>query len=130
MSNEAKNDSSAWVDPDHRAYTDDQWHSHKDETPPQHAHGSVSPAVIFGVGLGGFAIVVACIALITIYFKMETQKEVSSKQEVSLASGFRAKQAEWESKLRGYAWVDPQEGVVRIPLEAAMDKVASTYAQE
>lgn len=130
MSNQSNADSSAWVDPDHSGHTDDAWHSHKGEAPPQHAHGAISPGVIFGVGLGGFAIVVACIVLITVYFKMESQKEIAAKQEVSLATGFRAKQAEWESQLTGYAWVDPQAGTVRIPIDEAMSKVAASYAQE
>ncbi len=128
MSHDSNNDSSPWVDPDHRAYTDDAWHAHQGEAPPQHAHGAVSPLVIFSVGLGGFISIVACIILITVYFKMESQKEIALKQEVSLASGFTSMQAEWESQLRGYAWVDASTGVVRIPLEKAMDKVAASYA--
>ena len=130
MTNESKPDSSPWVDPDHSGHTDDVWHSHRGETPPQHAHGAISPGVIFSVGLGGFAIVVACIALITVYFRMESQREIAAKQEVSLATGFRGKQAEWESQLTGFAWVDAQAGTVRIPLDVAMSKVAESYAQE
>ena len=129
MSDETAQDANPWVDPDHSGFTDDEWHSHKGEAPPQYAHGSVSPLMIFGVGLGGFIIVVVCIVLITVYFKMESQKEISAKQEVSLASGFRAKQASWEEQLTGYAWVDAQAGDVRIPLDKAMTKVAERYAE-
>ena len=119
-----------WEDPDHSAHTDDSWHAHAGEMPPQYAHGTISPLVIFGIGLGGFIAVIICIVMITVYFRMESQQEIATKQEIALDAGYRAKQSSWTARLSGYEWVDPQQGVVQIPLNVAKDKVAEAYAQQ
>lgn len=122
-------ESSRWADPDHSGYTDDEWHAHAGEAPPQPSHGSVAPAAIFAVGIVGFLIVVLCVVIIAQYFIMESQKEIAAKQEVDLSAGYRSARAQWEERLGGFGWADPQAGVVRLPISVAMDKVAAHYAE-
>lgn len=119
-----------WEDSDHSAYTDDEWHTHEGDMPPQYAHGTVSPAAIFAVGVGGLLSIVICVVLITTYFQMESQQEIALKQEVPMDAAHREMQSVWASEFSGYGWVDPQQGVIQIPLEKAVEKVAEAYAQQ
>lgn len=121
-------ESSDWVDPDHSGHTDDSWHAHSGEAPPQHSHGAVTPALIMGVGLIGFLLVVVCVVVITQYFTMESQRERSSKQEVSIGGEYRSLAATWEQSLSEFGWANAEAGTVRIPIEVAVDKVAREYA--
>ncbi len=121
-------ESSDWVDPDHSGHTDDAWHAHPGEAPPQHSHGTVTPAAIMAVGLIGFLLVVACVVVITQYFTMESQRELASKQEVSIGAEYRSLAATWDQNLREFGWADAEAGTIRIPIEAAADKVAREYA--
>jgi|GEM_PF-1242082 len=122
-------DTSRWTDPDHSGYTDDEWHAHTGEAAPEESHGSVAPAAIFAVGLVGFLVVVACVLVISQYFIMQSQKQIAMKQEVDISSSYRSTRASWEEQLSGYGWADPAAGKVRIPIDVAITKVATRYAQ-
>lgn len=119
-----------WSDPDHTVVTDDPWHAHAEEAPPQHSHGSVSAAVIFAIGMVGFLLVVLCVALITVYFKKVSQAEYAAKQEVPLNKEYRENMAQWTARLDDYAWSDAENDLVQTPIEVAIDKVARRYAEE
>lgn len=129
MTTEPMSQTNNWVDSDHSGRADDPWHTHTGEAPPAHAHGATSPLVIFAVGFIGFLLVVTIVIVLRQYFIMGVQKEKIAQQEVSMNADFRGKQALWEASLTGYEWVDAYDGVVRIPLEAAMEKVTKTYSR-
>lgn len=119
-----------WVDADHSGVADDPWHSHAGETPPQHAHGVTSPLNIFLIGTACTVLVIATMAVIAQYFVMGSQLEIAAKQEVNLGAGFADLQESWDTTLSGYDWVDAPNGVVRVPLQTAIDKVVTEYSQQ
>lgn len=129
MTSQPENQENDWVDADHSGVSDDQWHRHTGETPPEHAHGVTAPRNIFLIGVACFLFVVACVAAITQYFVMGSQEEIEAKQEVSLGAGFADTKASWDAKLHEYDWLDAPNGVVSVPIETAIDNVVREYSQ-
>lgn len=119
-----------WVDADHSGASDDSWHSHTGETPPQHAHGVTSPLNIFLIGIVCTILVLATMAVIAQYFVMGSQLEIAAKQEVNLGADFADLQESWDAALTGYGWVDAANGVVRVPIQTAIDAVVTEYSQQ
>jgi len=120
-----------WEDPDHSAETDDAWHDHSGEAPPQESHGTTSPVWIFVVGLGSFALLVVVVALTAKYFDLSVQEEVVQKVEKrDLGTEYEEKKAVWQSQLSTYAMVNADEGVVRVPIDQAIRKTVQHYRSQ
>ncbi len=74
-------------------------------------------------------LVIITMVVIAQYFVMGVQTETAAKQEVNLGADFVARRATWDKALSEYGWVDAPNGVVRVPLQAAIDKVVKEYSQ-
>ncbi len=115
---------------DHSMVTDDAWHDHQGEAAPQEVHGETNPMFIAALGVVGFGVLLVSIVLITIYFNQVVRSEKVQKIErADVAREYSERRAYWEAELTSYGWVDQQAGVVRIPLDAAIEGVVEEYAQ-
>ena len=77
-------------------------------------------SIIFGGLVGAVGVFLVVILLQIVFFRMqemETAKKVVSMAPEELAT-MRAQQ---QANLNGYGWVDESAGVVRIPIERAME---------
>lgn len=108
----------------------DEWHVHTPaEGPPQHEHASNINAAVLGASLIAIVVsVTAVIGVIAVYFKNYTDRLIAERRETPLAGEFLQMQAADRATLSGYSWADPARGVVVIPIEQAMRKVAARYA--
>jgi len=80
-----------------------------------------------------FGIVVFCLfaALATLWLRMIPRTESYDQKRVALRQEkLRTLRVEDEKRLNSYAWVDQKKGVVRIPVERAMEVVAAELAQK
>lgn len=119
------------ADADHSIEADDPWHDHAGEAPPQEVHGETSALFIAGLGVVSFCALLVCIGLIAIYFNQVSRTEFIQKRErTDVAGEFRERSARWNADLTTYGWVDESSGVVRIPLDAAIERVAQEYGQQ
>ena len=118
-----------WVDADHSADTDDEWHSHVGEEAPQHAHGQTSPGAIALFGLASFAALLVTLFVLALFFNRVTLGERVEKIERVdlLGSDFVQRKAGWNAELSGYGWADPER--VSIPIDQAIESVAREYTR-
>ena len=83
-------------------------------------------ATVFIGAAGGLALIIAFLALQT-FFRQVERAEV----EVKVVEQRPAELLELESRqleqISGYRWIDPAKGTVGIPIERAMDIVASEW---
>lgn len=118
-----------WEDSDHSGYADDEWHRHSSDEHPQHAHGETTPGMITVVGLVSFALLVAMIAGVWIYFLQALKVEYAAKRDMWLGAEVSMMKDTWDQRWREYAWVDPAKGTIRVPIERGIEMAASAYAQ-
>ncbi len=119
-----------WEDADHTLVTDDEWHEHSGEAPPQHAHGQTTPGVIALYGLGGFIALLVSMAAVGVYFvQVNRAKFVRNVERIELGDETRELKARWQAQLHEYGWVDVENNIVRVPIENAIESVAREYAQ-
>jgi hypothetical protein len=118
-----------WHDRDHSMETDDVWHDHGvAEDAPQHAHGQTSPLGIFLTGVLSLAVLSGLIIGTMIYFTQAVRRVQVERLEVTpINQNVLAARAMWQAGLTGYGWVDGAKGVVRLPLEQAVEIVAEEY---
>lgn len=113
--------------------TTDPWHHHASgEGRPQHEHGSqVDPtalAVTFGLIV---FVVLALTGGVTLYFvRYSTVLRQERIETTVLAAEAERIRAEAAARFDGYAWTDPEAGLVSVPLEQAVDRVIARYADE
>lgn len=74
------------------------------------------------IGVVSAVVLVAVIAVLqALYFRAEQQENL--KKAVMVPSEAQAVRAEQLGQLQGYRVVDPQQGIVAIPIERAMELV-------
>ncbi|MFG0274250.1 MAG: hypothetical protein ACF8QF_04250 [Phycisphaerales bacterium] len=118
------------ADRDHSMATDDAWHDHSGEAAPQEVHGETNPMFIAALGVVGFGVLIVSIVLITVYFNQVVRSEVVQKVErADVSREYTERRAYWDAELTSYGWVDQEAGVVRIPLDAAIERVVEEYTQ-
>lgn len=118
------------ADRDHSMVTDDPWHDHAGEAPPQETHGETSPLFIAGLGVVGFGVLVVSIVVIVIYFNQVVRAEKVQKIErADMTVDLRQRRAVWEAELSSYGWINEEEGAVRIPIDRAIESVVEEYTQ-
>ena len=123
-------EASTWTDADHSLETDDPWHEHTGEEPPQESHGTTSPGVIALVGVVSFVILGVTVWVLVVLFNGYLSTEEYRKQDLAdLGRDVAATKAEEYSLLRTTEWTDPRNDKVRIPIEQAMDIVVQEYQQ-
>lgn len=119
------------ADADHSLVADDAWHDHSGEAPPQEVHGETSALFIAGLGVVSFCGLLVCIGLLAVYFNQVSRAEIIQKRErTDVAREFRERSAGWNAELTTYGWVDENNGVVRIPLDRAIELVVQEYGQK
>ena len=111
----------------------------------EHSDIHIRPAALFGAGLAAF-LVVAMLFLAWLYGYFSQHQPPSSvdpsplaattpqqppepRLQVSPAAHWREKQQADEQALNSYGWVDRPAGVVRIPIDRAIDLVAQEAAR-
>ncbi|HZW05967.1 MAG TPA: hypothetical protein VFF65_02495 [Phycisphaerales bacterium] len=121
--------------------TPDQWHTHTVEEHPQEAHGEQLDGIkVFIIGLAGYLLTVATIAVVTVYFvsyktndqiQFEEYPERSIGDSAALQKPALDKRAAELGNVSGATpvWTDPEAGKVTIPMNQAMDKVIDKYGK-
>ena len=75
------------------------------------------------VGFIGVVVTLAMVIWLIAMFNIQVAKEVERKAAMRPPVEIQRYRAEQESRLHGYEWVDPEAGVVAIPIERAMEIV-------
>ena len=75
------------------------------------------------VGFIGTVVTIAIVIWLIAMFNIQFSKEVERKEAMRPPVEIQQYRAEQESRLHSYDWVDPQAGVVAIPIERAMEIV-------
>ena len=94
------------------------------------ARDDLNTPLIVTIGVLFVVLTFVLIVLLQVYFYKaqanEYQARVIEPQSVEL-SGYLADQA---TELHGYAWIDREKGVVKIPIERAMELLVQAEGQE
>lgn len=113
----------------------DEWFRHSPDEHHQESHGSTNPWAISGVMVAVIIITfgVAFYALnylgrAAAALKAE-RHEALTDTSMRLGGAYRETRANWEAAQSQYTWVDAKAGVVRIPMDRAIDKVVRQYAE-
>lgn len=77
--------------------------------------------LITGVVLGVIGVSLGLLIIVARYFDMEVSHEISEKVLTHLNPQLAAVRADEQSKLTHYQWVDQKAGVVRIPIDRAVE---------
>lgn len=109
----------------------DDWHEHTAaEGMPQEEHGSQASAKAMGLTLVAMVVgVVLTILILVAYFKSYVGNHKAKVQEGTvgiMTPAFEGKLAAKE-KLSSYAWIDRDARTVRVPVDAAMQRVLAEY---
>ena len=107
----------------------DAWHSHEGEAPAQDTHGETKPSTIALVGIVGLVVIILTVVILVGYFDAVNRQEKYVKHELADVRGeARATIAQWQSELSSYGWVDAENGIVRMPIDQAMQTIAEEYS--
>ncbi|MBY0307664.1 MAG: hypothetical protein K2Q09_02885 [Phycisphaerales bacterium] len=120
----------------------DVWHTHTVHEHPQQAHGEqIDGLKVFLIGLIGYLLTVATIAVITVYFvcyKNNDQINFEEYPERSLGDAGAVQKPALDARAaalidafanKSPRWTDPEAGKVTIPMDQAMNKVMDRYAK-
>lgn len=131
MSEDTHHDTPA--DFEQELHAHDEWFRHTpDEPAHQEMHGQLNPYAIMAFLLVTIVVVFATAGLVhhtmtlrmTNHLKMVRQE---AKTDTTLAAAYREAHATWERELTTSGWVDRSNGVVRLPVEVAAEKVRREY---
>ncbi len=120
----------------------DAWHAHSIHEHPQEAHGEQLDGLrVFIIGLAGYILTIATIAVVTIYFvsyKNADQISFEEYPERSMgdAGAVQKPALDARSAVLGDlfsnmspSWTDPEAGKVTISLDQAKSKVIEKYSK-
>ena len=122
------------VEYEHELVEHDQWFRHSpDEPHHQQSHGATKPIPII-VTLVGTILLVFVIAGYTLNFfdRAVADREIVNREmitDTTLAKEWHETSANWNAELSSYSWLpnaDKKE-IVRLPFDAAMNKVIAEY---
>lgn len=121
-----------WEEQTRTAHSDDAWHSHSGEAPPQHEHGSkANPFGIILVSLASIVFVVVLVIVVMVYFNQRVRALRVERQERADFTSLVSQQKDHANQMMGgYGWVDAQEGIIRIPIDRAIEITAEEYASQ
>jgi hypothetical protein len=111
----------------------DDWFKHDASEPAhQEMHGRLNPYAIM-LSLAGTLVLVAVTIVLTL--KLVFTPAITENKSVRLEAGtdmlageVREAVAGWNNEMSRAAWIDAENGVVRLPMDIAMDKVIREYA--
>ena len=87
-----------------------------------------TPIVI--VGIVGSILTVVIILLLSVLFLHEKQGEIYSKSSAPGPDDLRRRRSEQREVLTEYRWVDEKQGIVRIPIDRAMELLVKESAEK
>jgi hypothetical protein len=93
------------------------------------AYEGVAATQIMGISGSIILVILVAVAIIFGWFAQVTQDERTAAAERQRYEQIRQAETEAERQLRQYGVVDEEEGVYRIPIDRAMDLVATEEAQ-
>lgn len=109
----------------------DQWHRHVAvEGTPQTEHTAVASPKVLAISFITISTTVAVSVLILVVFfdHYTTNYKAEQMENTTQSASFIKYKGDWEDvDSRTYAWADPKEGTIRIPLDKAMDRVVEKY---
>jgi hypothetical protein len=89
---------------------------------------SARPIVI--IGIVGCVAIFAFIVALTAVFTWYEEQELGLKNAGQAPSELRLSESEQQAILTQYAWVDQEKGIVRIPVERAMELMLTEARKE
>ncbi|MDB5413279.1 MAG: hypothetical protein JWR10_1614 [Rubritepida sp.] len=96
--------------------------------------GHVRVGAVLGVGLGTILFLAATLGLLPVYIRWmavppnappQPERFPPPRLEADPTAELRALRAEQAAQLEGYAWVDRERGLLRIPVARAMEILAA-----
>jgi len=112
----------------------DEWFRHgPDEPHHQQAHGDFNPYVVMSFLLATIAVVAVTVFVVVPWFGrlVQAQRLEVREENSRYTAEHRAKMEEWNARLYDAPdWVNEQEGVIRVPVDTAMELVVAEYATE
>ena len=109
---------------------DEDWFRHsEDEGLPQDEHAAHVSAGALGVTFLVITFgVVGLVLILSMYFVSYTREIKTTRLEgTQSAAQYRGYRSGAETRLNNASWVDRESGVVRVPLDRAMDLVIGEY---
>lgn len=111
----------------HHDAAEDHWYDHDPSEHPREAHGKINGAVI-GAWMGGlfFGTLITVLVIIWI-FERFSEQDMARKNEVYAGQTYVEITTQAQRELTTAGWVDAEQGLVHIPIDDAMDRVATQY---
>jgi len=119
-----------WQEQARTSHSDDQWHAHAGEAPPQHEHGAkANPVSIILVSMASVVFVVVLTILVMIYFNQRVRSlRVEREERADFTTDIAKQQAHTLQIMGDYGWVDANNGVIQLPIDRAIEITAQDYA--
>lgn len=111
----------------------DEWHQHSAaEGAPQPAHADrANPFVLVGVWAAITGSVITIVVVVAIFFSYSSTVVRQQRIETTALSAEHQAYRDQSLAARGQsAWVDSDAGVVKLPVDIAIEKVVSEYNGE
>lgn len=114
----------------------DAWHTHTIDEHPQQAHAeNVDARSVIIVGILGFGIVIASILFVVVYFswyvnRLKTEREAfveTTGQPAIHTPALSARAEILNSAFTTFGVVNAEQQTVRVPINAAKDRVIEMY---
>lgn len=122
----------SWEEQTRTSHSDDAWHSHAGEEPPQHEHGSIAnPIGIMLITVASIVFVVVIVIVVMVYFNQRVRAMRVEREEKADFTSFVSDQNAHANQMMGeYGWVDAENAVIRIPIDRAIELTAEDYANQ
>jgi flagellar basal body-associated protein FliL len=121
----------------HVAEKPDAWHTHtSDEPAPQAAHAeNIHGPTVMLYGIAIMVFIAVFVIATVVYFNWYTNRlEIAIQERLDLTEGAPPIQAEYnrirseiEAQQASFGWANAEKGLIRIPLEKAMERVVTDY---
>lgn len=121
-----------WQEQSRTSHSDDSWHAHAGELPPQHEHGSkANPVGIILISVASIVFVVVLVFVVMVYFNQRVRALRVEREERADFTSFVAGQNSHAQQMMGdYGWIDAEQGVFRLPITRAIEITAQEYASQ
>jgi hypothetical protein len=95
---------------------------------PEESDPRTAPTAL--VGTVGVVLLAVSLLLLEVLYQRTSQAEIERKVVAEPPQELRQLEAQQLERLAGYAWVDRERGIVKIPVERAMDLVIEETERE
>ncbi|MCB9837779.1 MAG: hypothetical protein H6813_00430 [Phycisphaeraceae bacterium] len=119
-----------WEEQARTAHADDAWHIHSGEAPPQHEHGSkANPFGILLFSVASIVFVVALVIIVQMYFNQRVRAlRIERQEHVDFTKSVVDQNQHAQQMMGDYGWLDAGAGVIRLPVDRAIEITAQEYA--